>query len=198
MVEKDYFRVLGIDRDSGPEEIKRAYRELAFRYHPDTAGGGKETAERFREIRKAYDVLSDTKQRNQHQEEPAARKIPVRRRPFPAGAAGDFSENRCFRSNSGPLRGRDPLRQGRPPGGRFFRPSGLYAFADPAVCDLTLTRAEARNGTERVLRIEAHEATFRVTVEIPAGVEDGSLLEVVGPRTRGLGIHLLLRARVLD
>ena len=64
--------------------------------------------------------------------------------------------------------------------------------------DLFLTPSEARDGTERDLRIFLPHETIRVTVETPPGVDEGSLLEVVGPRTRERGIRLVLRARIVE
>ncbi|MBW2027997.1 MAG: DnaJ domain-containing protein [Deltaproteobacteria bacterium] len=62
---KDYYMVLGINRDVDPDKIKRAYREVAKKYHPDTAPS-KEGAERFLEIREAYETLSDEKRRKEY------------------------------------------------------------------------------------------------------------------------------------
>src|ERR1017187_6813221 len=59
MVFKNYYKVLGIKDFSTGEEIKRAYRALAFRYHPDHNIGGASGADRFREIKEAYETLKD-------------------------------------------------------------------------------------------------------------------------------------------
>ena len=57
---KDYYKILGVKKDASPEEIKRAFRELAQKYHPDKPGGN---AEKFKEINEAYQVLSDPEKR---------------------------------------------------------------------------------------------------------------------------------------
>ncbi|MBU2025564.1 molecular chaperone DnaJ, partial [Patescibacteria group bacterium] len=59
---RDYYEVLGVKKDASQDEIKRAYRSLAHKYHPDKAGGD---AEKFKEINQAYQVLSDEKKRAQ-------------------------------------------------------------------------------------------------------------------------------------
>jgi molecular chaperone DnaJ len=62
----DYYQLLGVDRGAGSEEIKRAYRRLARQYHPDLNGNDPEAAERFKEISKAYSVLSDPEKRQRY------------------------------------------------------------------------------------------------------------------------------------
>src|SRR6185295_18255482 len=60
---QDYYEVLGIKRDAKPEEIKKAYRRLARKYHPDVNPGDKAAEERFKAMSEAHDVLSDPKKR---------------------------------------------------------------------------------------------------------------------------------------
>ena len=60
---EDYYQILNIKRDASPEEIKKAYRKLARKYHPDVNPGDKQSEERFKKISQAYDVLSDPKKR---------------------------------------------------------------------------------------------------------------------------------------
>ena len=59
----DYYETLGISRDAGEDEVKKAYRRLAVKYHPDKNDGSKEAEERFKEISEAYEVLSDPERR---------------------------------------------------------------------------------------------------------------------------------------
>ena len=63
---KDYYKILGVDRKAPSEEIKRAYRKLALKYHPDRNPDDREAEEKFKEINEAYQVLSDTDKRNRY------------------------------------------------------------------------------------------------------------------------------------
>ncbi len=63
---KDYYKILGVDKTAGPEEIKKAFRRLARQYHPDVNPGDKTAAERFKEINEAYEVLSDPEKREKY------------------------------------------------------------------------------------------------------------------------------------
>jgi len=63
MTKRDYYEILGISRSASPEEIKKAYRQLALRYHPDRNPGDHEAESRFKEAAEAYEVLRDTEKR---------------------------------------------------------------------------------------------------------------------------------------
>src|SRR6056297_3754688 len=63
MAKKDYYELLGVDRDADQKDIKKAYRKLAKKYHPDMNQDGKDTSEKFKEISEAYEILSDPDKR---------------------------------------------------------------------------------------------------------------------------------------
>ena len=63
---KDYYQILGISKDSSAEDIKKAYRKLARKYHPDLNPGDKEAETKFKEINEAQEVLSDPEKRKKY------------------------------------------------------------------------------------------------------------------------------------
>jgi len=62
----EYYEILGVSKNASPEQIKKAYRKLALKYHPDRNNGDKASEERFKEISEAYAVLSDPEKKNQY------------------------------------------------------------------------------------------------------------------------------------
>jgi len=113
---KDYYKILGVDRKADDKTIKSAYRRLARKHHPDVAKGGKDSAERFKEINEAYEVLSDPEKRRRYDSlGPDWQRYTQAPSGGPgggfrveyggdAGGAGDFSD--FFRSIFGDLTGR--------------------------------------------------------------------------------------------
>ncbi|HAI75615.1 MAG TPA: hypothetical protein DCM08_05160 [Microscillaceae bacterium] len=65
---KDYYKILGVPKQASQEEIKKAYRKLAVKHHPDKNPGNKQAEEKFKEINEAYDVLGDPKKRKKYDE----------------------------------------------------------------------------------------------------------------------------------
>ena len=66
MAKRDYYEVLGVDKNASEDQIKKAYRKIAIKYHPDRNPGDKKAEEKFKEAAEAYDVLHDTQKRQQY------------------------------------------------------------------------------------------------------------------------------------
>ena len=63
MSKRDYYEVLGVSKSATDDDIKKAYRKMAMKYHPDTNQGDKDSEEKFKEVSEAYEVLSDADKR---------------------------------------------------------------------------------------------------------------------------------------
>src|SRR5262245_12100590 len=171
---RDYYQVLGVDRKADADEIKRAYRKLALKWHPDR-NKAPEAAEKFREVTQAYEVLSDADKRAAYDRfghsafEPGARPG----RPSPGGEAytyrnyrpGRGAEEFEFGGFSDPFTIFEQFFGGGSPfGRRETRPTYV----------ITIDFMDALKGTEAELSLNGQ----RKRVRIPAGVEEGSRLRV--------------------
>jgi molecular chaperone DnaJ len=99
-LEKDYYKTLGVPKTATTAEVKKAYRELARKYHPDANRGDAKAEERFKEITEAYNVLSDEKQRKEYDDARSmfgsGFRMPGGARGGPAGAGGTFDFGDLF------------------------------------------------------------------------------------------------------
>jgi curved DNA-binding protein len=189
--QRDLYEILGVPRTAPPEEIRKAYRRLAKKYHPDMNPGDRKAEEKFKEITAAHEVLSDAKRRKLYDEfgpdalrtgfdEKAAEQYrqwkqhggrPGQEVPFDLGDfetvnVGGFG-NYDFGDLFGELFG----------GRRSPRRRGPVPRAGPdAEAEVDVDLRDAVRGAERDLRIE--DRTLRV--KIPAGVADGSRIRLGG------------------
>jgi molecular chaperone DnaJ len=93
--QKDYYKALGVPKTATAAEIKKSYRELARKYHPDANKGSADAEERFKEITEAYNVLSDEKQRKEYDEARSmfgGFRVPTGGRPGPGGTTFDLGD----------------------------------------------------------------------------------------------------------
>jgi molecular chaperone DnaJ len=89
-LEKDYYKTLGVSKNAKADEIKKSYRKLARKYHPDANKGDPKAEERFKEISEAYNTLSDEKRRKEYDDARSLFGGGGFRRPGPGGAGGGF------------------------------------------------------------------------------------------------------------
>ena len=177
---RDYFKVLGVERNANPESIKRAFRKLAREYHPDVNPGNSEAEARFKEISEAYEVLSDPEKRRRYEQFGSywnqASDIGAK---GPVGAEFDFGRYGSFDDFVNELLGRF----GAPRGGAGFPGAPGFSGNVPrssvkldAEAKVQISFSEAFNGTERTLSVNDE----RVQVRIPKGIKSGSRLRLRG------------------
>ncbi len=147
MSKRDYYEVLGVNRDAPEDEIKKAYRKLAMKYHPDRNPDSKEAEEKFKEAKEAYEILSEPEKRAAYDQYGHAGVDPS------AGGAGGFGGQGfgSFADAFGDIFG-DIFGGG---GGRGR--GGVYRGADLRY-NLEVTLEEAARGCEKQIRIPSMES----------------------------------------
>ncbi|MDR3351672.1 MAG: molecular chaperone DnaJ [Zoogloeaceae bacterium] len=148
MSKKDYYEILGINRDASEDEIKKAYRKLAMKYHPDRNPDSASAEEKFKEVKEAYEILSDAQKRSAYDEYGhAGVEGQAGAGGFGAGGFGNFAD-----AFGGIF---DEIFGGRGGGGGGH--SRAYRGADLRY-DLEITLEQAAQGAETKIRIPTMEA----------------------------------------
>jgi curved DNA-binding protein len=207
---RDYYQTLGLQRSASADEIRKAYRRLARKYHPDVSKEP-DALERFKQMQEAYEVLKDPKKRAAYDQLGANWKQGEQFRPPPDFGAGfDFSQARRGRTHSGGFGGEAGVAQGfdseqfsdffsslfaggeQPFAGTAASPRRRNGRDQHATIDLDLE--EAHRGAVRELTLQQapasgsttpSERTLRVT--LPAGVTEGQSVRLSGQGEPAVG-----------
>ncbi|ASW57196.1 DnaJ C-terminal domain-containing protein [Plantactinospora sp. KBS50] len=210
----DYYRVLGVERSAGQDEIQRAYRKLARRFHPDiNKDPGAE--ERFKDVTEAYEVLSDPKKRSRYDRYGAQwRQVPEDYDgPMPGSDPFGAGGRRVYVNTGGPA-GFDEADLGgvdiddllgglfggrtRGPGG-FGRRTRVSAPGADSEAEIELSVEDAYAGGQRRITLRTASGPRSFDVTIPAGVADGQRIRLAGQGATGVGggppgdLYLLVR-----
>ena len=187
---RDYYDVLGVQRTATPEEIQKAYRKLARKYHPDI-NKTKEAEDRFKEINEANEVLSDPQKRKKYDTLGANWKAGQEFKPPPGweGTAGfdfngggmngfsDFFE--AFFGNGSPFGAAGGF------GGADFGAAGARGRRGPRAveAEFEISVEDAVNGATKQIQLRDETGTARsLTVKIPAGTTEGTTMKLAGKK----------------
>jgi curved DNA-binding protein len=184
---KDYYETLGVTRGADAEEVKRAYRKQARKYHPDVSKE-KNAEDKFKDVQEAYEVLKDSEKRAAYDQ-----------------LGRDYRSGQQFRPP--PDWGQ---RFGQPGGQRFSDVNGFsdffsslfggvggaggYAQPETVGGEIEVSVEEAFSGTRRRVTINENGRARMVDVQIPAGVTDGQALRIGGVGRGALIMRVKLRA----
>ena len=195
---KDYYKILGVSRNSDEKEIKSAYRKLALKYHPDK---NPDSEEHFKEINEAYEVLGDSDKRSKYDRLGSSYRTWERAGRAPDGfdwsqwSSGGPGGVRVNAGDFGDLFGGGGFSD-------FFNSIfGMGAQAQPGARGrdleqpITISLAEAYSGTTRTFSLDRRKV---IEVDIPPGSKTGTRIRVSGEGERSVGQpgDLYLRVRV--
>ncbi len=182
----DYYKVLGIDKGASDDEIKKAYRKLALRYHPDKTRGDKAGEEKFKEISAAYAVLSDPEKKRQYDTYGSEN---FHQRYSQEDIFRNFDLNDIFSQFGGG--GRQSFRFSGMGGGgggfgSFFSQGGGFGGRPAArrgqdmTYQISVTLEEVLNGVEKTVSLRKNGMPQNVSVKVPKGIEEGKKLRLAG------------------
>jgi DnaJ-class molecular chaperone len=198
---RDYYEVLGVSRTATADEIKKAYRKLAQKYHPDKNPGDKQAESHFKEVNEAHETLSDPKKRQLYDQFGHAGPkggFPGSAGGFPFGggpggatmdpAAAEELFQRFF--GGGHAAGGIDLGElfgGKTRGGRGR--AQRRAAAEPVESEVTVPFTVAANGGSVSIDVGGRQ----IDVKVPAGIENGKKLRVPASATGSGDVHLKVK-----
>jgi molecular chaperone DnaJ len=194
MAEKDYYEILGVKKTATEAELKKAYRELAKKYHPDKNKGNKEAENRFKEISEAYAVLSDKEKRAQYDRLGREAFGPGGANPFAGFDFSEFMGSGPRGRRSGGARGRTTTIDFTDIFGDLFGGGGgrggFEAAPEPEMqAEATIDFRDAILGSTMTLSLNGDS----IKVKIPEGIRDGQ--KIRAPRKGGPSVQLTVHVR---
>ena len=208
---RDYYEILGVARTAKEDELKKAYRKLARKYHPDLNPNNKQSEEKFKEIQEAYEVLGDAEKRKKYDQLGANWKNGAEFTPPPnwGGYQGTINMDDLFgragqqRSNAfsdffemlfggmGGAPGMGGFGGGTTGTGTRTRPQTRAPRAE-AETELTLPLEDMHRGTLRKLTVRLGNAEKTIDVRIPPGAREDSRIRIPGGGPNGGDLYVRL------
>jgi curved DNA-binding protein len=197
---EDYYHILGVEKGAGPEDIKKAYRKLALKYHPDRNPNNREAEEKFKKISEAYAVLSDSEKRKQYDsfgsdqfsqrfsQEEIFRNFDFSQILRDLGFGGPGKDDPRFhgagRQGTYTFRGGDPFAD-------LFgqRPQEYYQMpqkGEDLHYNLSITLEESDFGADNKIALQRDQQVDEISVKIPAGINTGKKLRLSGKGNTGV------------
>jgi DnaJ-class molecular chaperone len=187
MASTDYYKTLGVDKHASAEEIKKAFRKLAVKYHPDRNPNDKAAEDKFKEINEAYAVLSDPKKKEEYDTYGFS------------GFHKQYSQEDIFRGfdfgnvykDMGAGGGEDIF--SRLFGGGFGRGGGRGGFrggpqrGGDLEMEVEIGFRDAAHGAEKQIAFRRGSQREELKIKIPAGVDNGSKIRLTGKGSQGEG-----------
>jgi len=221
---KDYYKILGVDRKASTDDIKKAFRKLARKYHPDVNPGDKNAEQRFKEINEAHEVLTDTEKRQKYDQfgsqwqqwqqagrstsdfdwsqwagggfgAPGGTRVEYRDlNDLFGGGAGGSGFSDFFEALFGSMGGMGGM--GAAGADRMRGGARAPRRGQNVEHQVEITLEEAFRGSSRLLQV----GNQRLEVKIPAGVKTGSKIRMAGKGGQGAGASgdLFLKIKVLS
>ena len=175
MTKRDYYEILGVNKSASEDEIKKAFRKLAVKYHPDKNPGDKEAEKKFIEANEAYEVLSDKQKRARYDQFGHAGVGGAAGNPFggASGRSGNFNFNgQSFNFDFGGGGFDDILGSIFGFGGAHRRPARGRDYQ----VSLTINFEEAIFGITKTVEVQNEN----IKLKIPAGIFDGQTIRIAG------------------
>ncbi|MEC4725035.1 DnaJ domain-containing protein [Shewanella sp. D64] len=178
MSKQDYYSVLGVSKASSNQEIKKAYKKMAMKYHPDKNPGDAVSETKFKDVKEAYEILTDAEKRHKYDQFGHAG--------LENNGQGGFNQReRGFGGQGfggqgfGGFDFEDMFSQSR--GGQSRAQKGLdkeFVF--------TVDFVDAVQGVEKIVELPVNGETKKIKVKIPAGIKDGEKIRFTGKGSAGV------------
>lgn len=192
---KDYYAILGVNKTSAQADIKKAYRTLAKKHHPDANLNSKTSDGKFKEINEAYEVLGDTEKRKKYDElgnqanfqngddfDPGQTGFKSYRYEQAPGFSNDFSDffNAFFGGNSNNM---NDLFSGRTTSSKRYR--SFAQNGEDSEAEIRITPEEGFHGHEMRVSLKTGASERKIFLKIPAGIKQGEKIKLSGQGAPG-------------